>query len=448
MQATEDDNDIPQHPTPRGRKRPRGGGAGGRRRRRFNVRSVLKPRRILTLAFPLWIMVLLHVIFDFDFNPGSYLSIVLSQPSWHFGSFSTRKRKLYRLLRDVSDLPVNLEEDIPYFWHIDRSGGATMKRLLHCLGLAQTGLIDDMFPDCSNQDSQIRVCDRDFGVAMGIRMINVDTGSLGGIERAVRLKLTQQSFPDIGNRYIVDTSHVYEGLEIFTPRRRGRLFTLLRHPVERAVSKYYYIKTATWEPEYKPEMSTMTLLEFANSELCYENWITRRLVDKMEGDLTREDGELAKKVLQRKTLVLFAEDMAGSLQRIREFFRWDDASLILRGEPLNEERQNCLTTHLFEKPMNTNTHTLLEPGTAEWEAIKAKNMFDLELVAYARELYKEQGSMMERFRTDELDNLLFEAHQQQNQDWQVHDQREDVSPPQLDISTQTQLQTIPQDGTQ
>jgi len=304
----------------------------------------------------------------------------------------------YNVLRNINE-PVNLKEDgdIPLFWHIHKSGGSSMKHIFTCLRKVQTRRMND--PEiCTDQEPTLRICKLEFGsVNLGSRVINTDLSSLGGIQRAVDLELTKagkfRSPPDCTvnheggcteQEFIVDTSRIYDALQIFTHTRKARLFILFRHPVERAISKYFYIKVATWERNYKPQVANMTLFDYADSKLCYNNWVTRRLVNKMEGDLTHADLQVAKEILRRKTLVLLLEDIDGAVKRLRNFFGWDT-------ELLDQEQQFCLKEHMHSNPINVNKNKdYVEPGGPEWDAVKKKNLIDLELYYYAKELYQLQ----------------------------------------------------------
>jgi len=132
----------------------------------------------------------------------------------------------------------------------------------------------------------------------------------------------------------------------------------------------------------------MTLLEYADSGLCYNNWVTRRLVNKMQGILTDDDLEVAKGILKRKTLVLLLDDMDGAIKRMRSFFGWNT-------ESLDPEQQNCLSEFTHDNPLNVNIHKgNVLAGSQEWEAVKEKNLMDLELYIYAKELYQLQEQMV------------------------------------------------------
>ena len=300
----------------------------------------------------------------------------------------------YTLLQENNNFPVDLEKDgdIPYFWHIHKSGGSSMKQAFSCLNKIQTKRIH-VPRICSDKEPKLRICN----VGNGSRIINADISSVIGIQRALDLELTtkgsiygiDKSYTEMGIQeepFIINTSRVYEALRIFNSERKARLFILFRDPIERVISKYYYMKISTWENTYDPEVAKMDLLTYVKSKHCYSNWVTRRLVNKMEGDLSNDDLELAKDILKRKALVLLLDDFQGSIERVRNFFGWEN-------EILTDEQQICLKS-LNENPINANGRKqIVEQGSLEWNIIREKNLMDLQLMSFVTNLYKEQGAL-------------------------------------------------------
>lgn len=300
-------------------------------------------------------------------------------------------RPPYTVLADVDNYPVHLGQnpgdDIPYFFHIHKSGGTTMKDILGiCLRKVQTHRVDE--EDCSDQEDTIRVCSH--GPDQW-SILNADASSFEGIDRAVAKNLCCEVQPEIplDDSFVVGTSRFFDALPVFTPYRKGRLFGLFRHPVERALSKYHYIKKATWEKNFKEQAVNQTIMEFVNSPMCYDNWVVRRLIHKMpyNMEITEEDLALAKEIVKRKMLVLLTDDMEGSVERMRQYFGWDE-------EVLTDEQMDCIHRYAVEEPRNANPHETLDPDSDEYQAIRNKNLADIELYEYVQQLYQEQGEMI------------------------------------------------------
>jgi len=300
-------------------------------------------------------------------------------------------RPPYTVLADVADYPVSLGQnpgdDIPYFFHVHKSGGTTMKDILGlCLRKVQTHRVEE--GGCNDQEDTIRVCSH--GPDQW-SILNADVSSFEGIDRAVAKNLCCEVQPEIpmDDSFVVGTSRFFDALPVFTPYRKGRLFGLFRHPVERTLSKYHYIKTATWERNFKERAVNQTIMEFVNSPMCYDNWVVRRLIHKMpyNMEITDDDLALAKEIVKRKMLVLLTDDMEGSVERMRQYFGWDE-------DELTDEQKGCIHRYAVEEPRNANPHEELDPESEEYRAIRDKNLADIELYEYARQLFQEQGEMI------------------------------------------------------
>lgn len=161
------------------------------------------------------------------------------------------------------NLPFKKDRDIPLYWHVPLSGTSIMNELLStCYGLTQA--VDDVGLLNGHQyDSTLSiVTNRDGG-----KYVNVDMGTLEGIERAKRLNLANAGITDV-----IRTSYLYETASGFigTPKY-GKCFALLRHPIERAISVFQKLKTSSNNPVFQ----NMNIEEYAKSNFCEENWMTR-----------------------------------------------------------------------------------------------------------------------------------------------------------------------------
>ena len=286
-----------------------------------------------------------------------------------------------RLVNVDQDLPFEESHQIPYFWHIHKSAGSTLKHIMVCLDRVQTRRMN--LPECNEDENSIHTCKLEWGT-----VVNVDASSPGGIARINKLGLLKEKIPNL----VIDTSRVFEALSILSKERRGRLFVVMRDPVERAISKFYYTKIATWERNWRPDVVNMTMIEFADSRYCYDNWITRRLVHKMApgSELTLEDLAIAKEILRQKALILLTNDMIQSSDRIVKYFGWSTS----------EYQQWCINKFAVEEPINSNPHPTQDRNSAEWHAIRQKNIFDVALYDYGLQLFEAQGRLIDQMSSN------------------------------------------------
>ena len=210
----------------------------------------------------------------------------------------------------------------------------------------------------------------------GLRYVNVDTTTIPGIHRAAKLRLVPSHLADvIVTPYFMDASKL-----LFNPGNKARMFTILRHPIDRAVSMFFYLQNASWETTYDVSLKNMTLLEYAESDKAEDNWMTRFLVNKPSGPMYTQDIILAREILRKKFLIGLLSYMDESIMRFERYFKW---------RTKKENIQQCVK----QKWTNKHQHPKLEEGSPAWNALMAKNGYDMELYTYAHELFDYQRQM-------------------------------------------------------
>ena len=96
--------------------------------------------------------------------------------------------------------------------------------------------------------------------------MNVDTTNVDGIQRAANLGLSASGLVDL----VVSNNSVPVGL-LFDMEQKGRSFLLLRDPIERAVSMYYY----STRGEHAFLDPSITLENYAQGNGIENNWVIR-----------------------------------------------------------------------------------------------------------------------------------------------------------------------------
>jgi len=167
--------------------------------------------------------------------------------------------------------------DVIFFWHIPKAAGTSTKAILtNCFHLSRAEQIS--LPESYEFIKHV---------------LNVDTSTIAGISRAKDNGFAQKDILDV-----VVSSYLHEGSALLTETHRGRLFAMMRDPVDTAISLFFYLGNADWEGTYREEFRNMTLLEYATSDkngLRIDNWMTRYLVRKVKGELDEHDIQLAKR---------------------------------------------------------------------------------------------------------------------------------------------------------
>ena len=245
------------------------------------------------------------------------------------------------------------DSDVIFYWHIPKAGGSTMKRIFtHCFNLTRS----DQY---------------------------VDLTTTVGISQAKKERVVDQNFLDV-----IVGSHLHETSALFTDEHKGRLMTVMRHPVELVTSLFYYLgHKATWERHYRPELANMTLSEYANSQLMIDNWMTRYLSRKLRGNLTEHDLSLAKSILEKKAVIGMIDQMDKSLQIFQNYFGL---------QPI-PHRKGCVQRLVHNEHVNKNEyHIQLQPGSQEWKILEERNSFDLQLYNYSRIIFQRQASRLKQ----------------------------------------------------
>ena len=274
------------------------------------------------------------------------------------------------------------KSDVPTFWHVPKSGGSTIKDVAgSCHRLITASNIGTL--DGHENDETLQIVRPG-----GSMFVNINTHTVEGIQHAKDI-----GFPSSGMAEIIVSNFVHESDALGSTSHMLRFFGVFRHPIERAISEFYYIQTASWEETYHPELQNWTIEEYARSTMAEENWMTRQLANNPIDSLSDDDLALAKELLRRKFFVGLTDKMEESMDRFERFFRWS-----YRVNPHNQEK--CREELLSKggganRNVNATKKAHLAKGTEGWELLAAKNNYDLQLYDYVVELFGQQESLLD-----------------------------------------------------
>jgi len=167
---------------------------------------------------------------------------------------------------------------------------------------------------------------------------------------------------------------------------RGRMFVMLRHPIDRISSSFYYYGKAHWEPNYDPELAHISLELYAKQNRTDHNYLTRILNNKMDpnDDITPEDFYTAKEILRTKCLIGLLTEKEHSFQRFEKYFQWDYSS---------DRTKKCHERLLHWDFAMKHPHPHIPEQSEGFQRIVQRNEYDLELYEYARMLFQEQSNL-------------------------------------------------------
>jgi len=326
---------------------------------------------------------------------------------------------------------------VPFFWHVPRTGGATLAEAIgECLDLTLAASASSVSLSSRSMNSFQNVFfDKNQQSAVLLRhgegkYVNVNLETEDGILRATKLKILQQKndgSDDTEQRLVVDvimSPLVYSTSKIlFAPQYasnpklppKGQLFTMVRHPVEREISYFYYLKHHSEDGEF----SRSTISDWLISSSFVDNFMVRSLINNFDRSyiVTVQDLLVSKEVLKRKCLVGLLEEKGSSWRRMKKYFgaTWDhrlEQHYSSGGD--DSSREECEHKLLFWGWRNKNPHRphvdhgvggdasdSIETGSstnvknevdrALYEKIKMVNRWDMILYEYAKYLFWQQG---------------------------------------------------------
>jgi len=277
--------------------------------------------------------------------------------------------------------PFDTEKDVPVFWRIPRGASSTVESILsYCYRMVLAG--SQGTAGGHEKDTNLSVVQ----VGTGARFINVDMSNPAGISHAKDLNL---GFSNEVN--VISTPFLFEtAADIFKDTdKTGKCFTLLRHPVDRAVSLYHHYQIDESGNPNTSHYKGMTIDEYAQN-VAENNWLVRFLANKRGGALTWEDLEIAKDVFGKKCLVGLVDEIGESISRYERFFGWSKAI-----PESSQDRKNKCIQDALDNGDKRQDHPTYE-GTAAWETLRKKNEYDEILYEYAKNLFAQQSTVYEK----------------------------------------------------
>ena len=261
--------------------------------------------------------------------------------------------------------------DIPLLWYIPRSGGGLVKNILsNCKDLV---VASEVGATVTKKGDQEKLGVIEVG---GHKYLSVDTTTETGIVKAKALGLASS-----GLAQLVVSPRMQEAASIFGPAKKGRAFALLRHPVERAVSMFYFLK------KHKvAAVASMELEDYCKSPHVENNWMVRILSDKMTGEVGEDDLDMAKNLLREKVIIGLLEQKEESMRRFEFHYGWRYTE--------NPQRQAACRTRILVGDYRTNesAKSKIKEGTQAWSLLMWQNKLDMKLYKYAKALFLQQGT--------------------------------------------------------
>jgi len=342
---------------------------------------------------------------------------------------STEPISFADLMANVKE-PFDKTKETPVLWKLMRTGNVSLLPYLSdCLNLVLASEVGVTLSDGTESNSgafhqlmqatgQEQVSDlRIVTLPSERRYVNVDTTTVEGLQKAKEVGLISSGLADVVvSPYFQEaTTTLFENTD-----KKARFFTVMRHPVEKVVSKFYFLKVSqiikqlvkvysfsilylyadsklqktSIDSGKNAWIQNMSLLEYINSDYLESNFMVRNLINKKTEILSRDDIEAAKQILAKKFLVGLSDKMSETMERIRLYFDWQAADHMRLG--MMHRAEDCKAQYLKESHVQSHKvdYNPLDESSEEWQILWKKNWADLALYEYVSEvLFKEQGLM-------------------------------------------------------
>ena len=280
--------------------------------------------------------------------------------------------------------------DTPVFWRIPLSGATTVEQIFtHCYNMIVAGTTgashDGMSVLAHNVSEHLSVYTMDDGS----HYLRIDMNTKEGIEKARAAGLGISGVADV-----IFSRYIYNVGDLFVHSgHTGRCFTMIRHPVDRAVSMFHNLQRTG-----NKAVEGMSLIQYANSPLAEENWMVRMLTNSMDAKrLGQQHLQIAKEIIGRKCLLGFTERLEESMNRFAKFFRWEEIksvnthhSIVKTKEKGVKEKRECVQKYVKEG-LNRHQYKKVSQEEKVWQILKQKNELDMELYWYAEALFYKQN---------------------------------------------------------
>jgi len=148
--------------------------------------------------------------------------------NFHFAKSASKEHPTIFAMNNLKDVTMskNIETDLPFLWLIPHTADISIIDIFgHCYHLSQA----------SNYKEKIYLEDTPLHIVQngGISFVNVDLFSAMGIDRAIKGELANSYLAEV-----IISPHLHLMSNVFTKKHQGRLFVLLRNPIERLLDKY------------------------------------------------------------------------------------------------------------------------------------------------------------------------------------------------------------------
>ncbi|KAI2495392.1 hypothetical protein MHU86_19146 [Fragilaria crotonensis] len=257
----------------------------------------------------------------------------------------------------------------PVFWSLPRSGGGTIKDIMgKCRGMVIAG-------------AWIGTADKlQIVFENGMKQVSADLST-----KENRFKARDQGLKDVNPHLFVLTQNVLDTSDIFPGSYQAELWTWFRHPVERQISYYFWLKSLPiGHLQYYPFMQVLSLTDWAQTPLHVPNAMISSLLGVPINRMgwTEMDLAVAMNLLRQKAKIGLLEQKAESFRR-----------LLLFNNAGASGARDCQERMLDYAWPNMGHHATVGKKSNAYQLLLQSNSLDMKLYEYASFLFDLQAGL-------------------------------------------------------
>ena len=207
------------------------------------------------------------------------------------------------------------------------------------------------------------------------QVVDVDTTSLEGLQRAKKLRLVESDLANIvASPFLVEAAELFRGKMMW-----GRVFAVLRHPVHTAIAHYNMLRE-TLPP--RPQGTQLSLFEYAHSPYLSDNPMVKSLANVIDGVVSEDHVKMAKSILERFVVVGLWDHLEESMERFNNHFHWTPP----------ESYKICQESFLSVQEYHDG-NVIIEEGSDEYNTLADRNWADMMLWEEIQRIWERQGQL-------------------------------------------------------
>lgn len=155
---------------------------------------------------------------------------------------------------------------------------------------------------------------------------------------------------------------------------------------------FYYRQAATWDPNFDTQLAIMSIHDYVDSNKLLDNYMTRSLLDlDQSAMITADDMITAKAILRQKFIIGIFEWYEASISRFEKYLGWWERFRVGGDQVVNQ----CHFDQINEYDKDVGWNPDVPHGSPTWNKFIMRSWADVELYAYAKHLYGEQGALFQ-----------------------------------------------------